>query len=91
MFGNLGGGEIALILILALLLFGAKRLPEVGRSLGRGIREFKLATREITSELDEDERPRVKPLPRDEVEPRSAAEPRAAAPSSQTREPEAKA
>ena len=38
---NLGMWEILLILVVVLLLFGAKRLPEVGSSLGRGIREFK--------------------------------------------------
>jgi sec-independent protein translocase protein TatA len=38
---NVGPLEIALLLLLALLLFGAKRLPEIGRSLGRGMREFK--------------------------------------------------
>ena len=40
-FGNLGFTEILLILVVALLLFGAKRLPEIGASMGRGIREFK--------------------------------------------------
>jgi sec-independent protein translocase protein TatA len=39
--GNIGGWEIAGLLLLALLLFGAKRLPEIGRSLGSGMREFK--------------------------------------------------
>ena len=38
---NIGPWEIILLLLLALLLFGAKRLPEIGRSLGRGMREFK--------------------------------------------------
>ena len=38
---NIGTGEIILLLLLALLLFGAKRLPEIGRSLGKGMREFK--------------------------------------------------
>jgi len=38
---NIGTGEIILLLLLALLLFGAKRLPEIGRSMGRGLREFK--------------------------------------------------
>lgn len=38
---NVGPGEVILLLLLALLLFGPKRLPEIGRSLGRGIREFK--------------------------------------------------
>ncbi|WP_038055203.1 twin-arginine translocase TatA/TatE family subunit [Thermodesulfobacterium hydrogeniphilum] len=41
MFPNLGGQELFIILFLALLLFGAKRLPEVGAGLGKGIRAFK--------------------------------------------------
>ena len=41
MFGNLGFGEIMIILVVLLLVFGAKRLPEIGQSLGKGIREFK--------------------------------------------------
>ena len=40
MFG-IGGSEIIVILIVALLVFGPKRLPEIGRSLGKGMREFK--------------------------------------------------
>jgi sec-independent protein translocase protein TatA len=39
--GNIGAPEIVLLLLVALLLFGAKRLPEIGRSLGSGMREFK--------------------------------------------------
>jgi sec-independent protein translocase protein TatA len=38
---NVGPWEIVLLLLLALLLFGAKRLPEIGRSMGKGMREFK--------------------------------------------------
>lgn len=41
---NLGGGEIILILAIALMLFGGKKLPELARGLGQGIREFKKAT-----------------------------------------------
>lgn len=41
MFGNLGFGEIVGILVIVLLLFGSKRLPEIGASFGKGIREFK--------------------------------------------------
>jgi sec-independent protein translocase protein TatA len=41
MFGNLGFTEILLIVVAILLLFGAKRLPEIGSSIGKGIREFK--------------------------------------------------
>ena len=53
MFGlfNLGGGEIILILALVLILFGAKKLPELAKGLGTGIKEFKKATREVTDEM----------------------------------------
>jgi sec-independent protein translocase protein TatA len=52
MIGNLGFPEIVLILLVVLLLFGAKRIPEIAGSMGKGIREFKRnindATREVT-------------------------------------------
>ena len=53
MFGlfNLGGGEIILILALVLILFGAKKLPELAKGLGTGIKEFKKATRDVTEEM----------------------------------------
>jgi sec-independent protein translocase protein TatA len=41
MFGNLGFGEIVGILVICLLIFGSRRLPEIGASFGKGIREFK--------------------------------------------------
>lgn len=50
--GNMGGYEILLILVVILIFFGAKKIPELARGLGRGIREFKDATKEITDELD---------------------------------------
>ncbi|MEL6772772.1 MAG: twin-arginine translocase TatA/TatE family subunit [Bacteroidota bacterium] len=49
--GGLGPWEIALILLVVLLVFGAKRIPEIARGLGKGIREFKDATNEISKEL----------------------------------------
>lgn len=51
--GGLGGTEILMILFIILLLFGAKKIPELARGLGRGIREFKDATKEIKNELEE--------------------------------------
>src|SRR5947199_8130979 len=48
---NLGGGEIILILALVLILFGAKKLPELAKGLGSGIKEFKKATRDVTEEI----------------------------------------
>ncbi len=49
--GNLGATEILLILLVVLLLFGAKRIPEIARGLGKGIREFKDATNDIKREI----------------------------------------
>lgn len=51
--GGLGGTEILLLLFVILLLFGAKKIPELARGLGKGIREFKDATKEIKNELEE--------------------------------------
>jgi sec-independent protein translocase protein TatA len=59
---SLGFGEILIILVLALLIFGPRRLPEMGRTIGRSLREFRRTTSEIRSELEadlDDEPPRV--------------------------------
>jgi sec-independent protein translocase protein TatA len=50
--GGLGMPEMILILLIVILLFGAKKIPELARGLGRGIREFKDASKEIKSEID---------------------------------------
>ncbi len=50
---NMGGGSIILIILVILLLFGAKRIPELARGLGKGIREFKDATKDIQDDLEE--------------------------------------
>ncbi|WP_018479622.1 twin-arginine translocase TatA/TatE family subunit [Pontibacter roseus] len=50
--GGLGGTEVILILFAILLLFGAKRIPELAKGLGRGIREFKDATKEIKTDIE---------------------------------------
>ena len=49
--GGIGMGEMIFMFLIVLLLFGAKRLPEIGSSLGKGIREFKSSVREIEHEL----------------------------------------
>jgi sec-independent protein translocase protein TatA len=51
--GNLGGPEIFLIVLFVLIFFGAKKIPELARGLGKGIREFKDATKEIKDEIEE--------------------------------------
>ena len=48
---GLGGWEVILILAVVLILFGAKKLPELAKGLGQGIKEFKKATTEVTSEI----------------------------------------
>lgn len=55
MLGNIGLPEIAIVLIIALIVFGPKRLPELGRSLGRGIREFRGSLGGDNQDEDEDE------------------------------------
>ena len=53
LIGSIGGWEVFVILLVVLLLFGAKRLPELARGLGKGIREFKGAVEGVEKELDE--------------------------------------
>ncbi|HZK24004.1 MAG TPA: twin-arginine translocase TatA/TatE family subunit [Oscillospiraceae bacterium] len=48
---KIGLGELLLILVAVLLIFGPSKLPEVGKSLGKGIREFKNATKEISDSI----------------------------------------
>jgi sec-independent protein translocase protein TatA len=50
---NLGGGEIVLILALVLILFGARKLPELAKGLGQGIKEFKKASREAIDQISD--------------------------------------
>ena len=52
MFGSLGGPEIVLIFIVALIVFGPKRLPEIGRKVGGVIRELRRATGEFRSSVE---------------------------------------
>jgi sec-independent protein translocase protein TatA len=69
MFGGFGIEKIFLLLIVVLLLFGAKRIPEISSSLGRGIREFKRSINDLQNEVhtsdDAPLRP-APPIPRDQ-------------------------
>jgi sec-independent protein translocase protein TatA len=62
---GLGGWEIVLILAVVLIFFGAKKLPELAKGLGSGLKEFKKATREVTDEIqnaaDDKAQPQNKP------------------------------
>ena len=82
-FGSVGVWEVILILAVLLLVFGAKRLPEIGAALGKGIREFKGSVREIENEIN-------RPADRKGDLPRSEA-PRAEGPRTETPRAEAPA
>jgi TatA/E family protein of Tat protein translocase len=55
MFGRIGVPELVLILAIALIIFGPRKLPEIGRSIGRGLREFRQATSEVQRSITLDE------------------------------------
>ena len=65
MFGNLGGGEIVVLVLIVLLVFGANRLPEAGKAVGKGIREFQRALRETKDELERPDSTTPSTPPRD--------------------------
>jgi TatA/E family protein of Tat protein translocase len=54
MFGSIGMPELLIILTIALIIFGPRKLPELGRSLGRSLGEFKRASNELRNTLDEE-------------------------------------
>jgi sec-independent protein translocase protein TatA len=54
MFGNIGFPELLIILAIALLIFGPKKLPEVSKSLGRAIREFRRTSDEIKDKIEQE-------------------------------------
>jgi sec-independent protein translocase protein TatA len=51
MFDNIGGGELLVIVFVIFLFFGPKKLPEIGKSLGRGLKEFKNAMRGMENDI----------------------------------------
>lgn len=54
MFGNIGTGEILLIVLFILIFFGAKKIPELAQGLGKGIREFRKAAREVQEDVEKE-------------------------------------
>ena len=76
MFGSIGMPELMIIFVIALIIFGPRKLPELGRSMGRSLSEFKRASNELRSTLDEEIR----------VEEQESPQPVSPKPSEQTSE-----
>lgn len=81
--GSIGGPEILVILVIALLLFGPTKLPELGKSLGRALREFKKASQELQDTIEKE----VDDLKREASTPANPAPPRGALPAPQAPAP----
>ncbi len=78
MFGSIGMPELLIILTLALIIFGPRKLPELGRSLGKSLGEFKRASNELRNTLDEEirveeERNQRAPKPAEPATPKATA------------------
>ncbi len=54
MFGSIGGTELLVIMVIALLIFGPRKLPELGKSIGKGLSEFKRASNDLRRSLEEE-------------------------------------
>ena len=88
MFDPIGVWEMVIILIIALIVFGPRKLPELGRSLGKSLREFKSASNELRNTLDEEirveDRQRPAAAASTSTAPASSAQPAASAPAAAT-------
>jgi sec-independent protein translocase protein TatA len=67
MLGNLSGSEILILMLIVLLVFGANRLPEAGKAVGKGLREFKRALADAEHSIQQ-----LPPAPGEGVQPRDA-------------------
>jgi sec-independent protein translocase protein TatA len=70
---NLGPVELIFVMVVLLLVFGAKRLPELGSGLGKGIREFKRSVRDMNDEIHRPEAPKIQDPVRGHVAPPQGA------------------
>ncbi|MDR7077614.1 sec-independent protein translocase protein TatA [Neobacillus niacini] len=68
MFSNIGIPGLILILVLALIIFGPNKLPEIGRAVGKSIREFKRATDGITNDIKEEFKDDLKEVQKEKVD-----------------------
>jgi sec-independent protein translocase protein TatA len=70
---NIGPTELIVIMVVALIVFGPKRLPEIGRTLGRSLQEFRRASNDLRRELEQDVTPDPPAGPSPSIPPRSEA------------------
>ena len=63
-WGTPGTGEMLVICVVALMLFGSKNLPKIARNIGKAMEEFKRASRQVSMEIMREEPPAPRPLPR---------------------------
>jgi sec-independent protein translocase protein TatA len=75
MFGPIGMPELIVIMVIALIIFGPRKLPELGRSLGRSLNEFKRASNELKHTLDEEIRVEEQRTAEQQRPPETAARP----------------
>ena len=73
--GNIGTWQLVIVLVIILLLFGAKRLPEMARGLGRSLQIFKSETQGLTGDRDNKESPDTQPPPAIQQQPVDHTEP----------------
>ena len=89
MFGSIGMPELIIIFVIALIIFGPRKLPELGRSLGKSLAEFKRASNELKSTLEEEIRLEEQKTALEEQKAKAAAQAAAAATASATSAPHA--
>jgi|SRR6476661_3699808 len=85
--GDIGGSELMLIMVVILVFFGANKIPELARGLGKGIREFKDASREIRSELEQAGQPQQAQQQYPQQPPYSQPNPAYGPPAADTQQP----
>jgi len=73
MIGGLGMPELLIILVIVVILFGASRLPQIGKGLGEGIRNFRAASKELQAATEEEEKPEPEPEPEKQESSESAS------------------